>query len=50
MCRQDSPDYILVNNGAERKVDQLCYSWTAEGGIAPLHVDNSGYESPGETL
>ena len=43
-------DYILVNIGAERKVDLLCYSWTAEGGIAPLHIDNSGYEFPGGTL
>ena len=50
MCRQDSPDDILVNIGAERKVDLLCYSWTAEGGIAPLHFDNSGYEFLGGTL
>ena len=31
MCRQDSPDYNLVNIDAERKIDLLCYSWAAEG-------------------
>ena len=41
---QYSPNDILVDSGAERKVDLLCYSRTTEGGIASLHVDNDSYE------
>ena len=50
MRSQYPPDNILVDSDAKRKVDLLCYSWTTVGGIAPLRVDNGGYEFPGGTL
>ena len=41
MCSQDLPDNILVDIGAERKVDLLRDAWATKCGLALFHVVNS---------